>query len=111
MPANAQIGILGQSEVGTGSSWTTLYTVPSARFASLTIGICNRSGSARTASIRIRPGGATAANKHIIADSVALPNGTTLSTMEIQVAEGDVVEGVASGASVNMVVSGKEAFI
>jgi hypothetical protein len=71
---------------------TTLYTVPSLKEVVVsTIVVANRSGSAVTYRIAIRPSGATIANQHYIAydvvvgslDSTTLTLGLTLAATDV----------------------------
>lgn len=100
--------ILGQAEVATATDWTILYAVPDARQAEVVVMICNRSGVARTGSIRIRPNGDAAADKHVVEWELPLPNGNSITTAQISITENDVIDGQASGADVNMMVTGSE---
>ena len=82
---------------------TTLYTVPSLKEAIVsTLVVANRSGSAATFRIAIRPAAATLANQHYIAFDVAVgaADSTTL-TLGITLAATDVVTVRASSADLS----------
>ena len=92
--------ILGQAAPGATTD-TTLYTVPSAKQAVIsTIVVANRSASAVTYRIAIRPAGATLANLHYVAfnvavganDSTTLTLGLTLSTTDVITVQGSTAD-------------------
>ena len=94
--------VLGQS-APSATTATTLYTVPSATATvASTVVVANRSGSAATYRIAVRPGGATLANQHYIAfDATAITVGLTLATT-------DVVTVFASSADLSFNLFGSE---
>jgi hypothetical protein len=83
--------VLGQSAPA-ATTLTTLYTVPSATETVVsTIAVCNRSGSAGTYRIAVRPAGASISNEHYVvfgatvaaSDSILLTLGLTLSATDV----------------------------
>ena len=89
---------------------TDAYTVGSGKSAVVsTITVCNRSASAATYRIAIRPLGATLANQHYIAYDVALAaNDTTALTLGVSLAATDVVTVYASTADLSFGIFGAE---
>lgn len=69
--------VLGQvSPTGTGE--TGLYTVPGgAQAIGATLTLCNITTTTVKVTVRVRPGGITAANKHFLLKDVAVDPGTT----------------------------------
>lgn len=92
--------VLGQS-CPTGTSDTTLYTVPSSTSAVVsTIVVANISTSIRSFRVAIRPAGATIANQHYAAYDVSIgPNDTTALTFGITLATTDVITVRSSAAN------------
>lgn len=92
--------VLGQI-ASAATTAETLYTVPSATEAVIsTIVVCNRSTSARTYRIAIRPNGATLADSHYIAYDVSIPaNDSTALTLGLTLDASDVITVYASAAS------------
>jgi hypothetical protein len=78
-----------------------LYTVPSAKNAIIsTLTICNF-GAAANYTIRIRPGGATAADVHLLAKTVSIDtNDTVFLTVGVALSATDVITVEASTSSV-----------
>lgn len=83
--------VLGQS-APSATTLTTLYTVPGATSATVsTISVCNRSATATTFRIAVRPAGAGISNEHYVAyDAEILGNeiygftiGATLATTDV----------------------------
>jgi len=71
--------VLGQSAPSAASA-TDLYTVPSLTETIVsTINVANRSSSADTIRISVRPGGTTQANLHYIAYDLSLPGNTVFT--------------------------------
>lgn len=69
--------VLGQSAPSANTD-TTLYTVPSSTQTIVSsIVVCNRSSTAATYRIAIRPDGATLANEHYLVYDVTLGGNTT----------------------------------
>jgi hypothetical protein len=89
---------------------TDIYTVGSGKQAIIsTITVANRSATARSYRIAIRPAGATLANQHYIAYDVALtPNDTTALTLGITLTATDVVTVYASTADLSFGIFGSE---
>jgi hypothetical protein len=89
---------------------TDIYTVGSGKQAIVsTITIANRSATARTYRIAVRPAGATLANEHYIAYDVALSaNDTTALTLGITLTATDVVTVYASTADLSFGIFGSE---
>ena len=89
---------------------TDIYTVGAGKQAVVsTITIANRSATARTYRIAIRPGGATLANQHYIAYDVILPASDTVSlTLGITLAATDVVTVYASTTDLSFGIFGTE---
>jgi hypothetical protein len=89
---------------------TDVYTVGAGKQAIIsTITICNRSASAATYRIALRPDGATIANSHYIAYDVALAaNDTTALTLGITCDASDVVTVYASTADLTFSLFGSE---
>lgn len=101
--------VLGQS-APSATTATTLYTVPAATEALVSsIAVCNRSASAATYRISIRPDGATLANEHyLVYDSSCPANDTVIFTIGITVNADDVVEVYASSADLTFHAYGTE---
>jgi len=89
---------------------TDVYTVGAGKQAIIsTITICNRSASAASYRIALRPDGATIANSHYIAYDVALAaNDTTALTLGITCDASDVVTVYASTADLTFSLFGSE---
>lgn len=101
--------ILGQS-APSATTATTAYTVPSARSAVIsTIVVCNRSATAATYRIALRPAGATLADQHYVAYDVSVGgNDSTTVSIGITLATTDVVTIYASAATLSFSVFGSE---
>lgn len=89
---------------------TDIYTVPSATQAVLsTIVVANRSASAATYRIAVRPDGATLANEHYIAYNVTVgASDSTTITLGITMNAADVLTVYASTADLSFNVFGSE---
>lgn len=89
---------------------TDIYTVGAGKQAVVsTITISNRSATARTYRIAVRPAGATLANQHYIAYDVSvLANDTTALTLGITLTATDVVTVYASTADLSFGIFGTE---
>jgi hypothetical protein len=89
---------------------TDIYTVGSGKQAVVsTITVANRSASAITYRIAVRPAGATLANEHYLAYDVALAaNDTTALTLGITLTATDVVTVYASTADLSFGIFGSE---
>jgi hypothetical protein len=101
--------VLGQSAPSATTN-TDVYTVGSGKEAIIsTITVANRSATARTYRIAIRPTGATLANQHYIAYDVTLAaNDTTALTLGITLTATDVVTVYASTTDLSFGIFGSE---
>lgn len=101
--------VLGQAAPGATTD-TDIYTVPAATEAIIsTIAIANRSSTARTFRIAIRPDGAAISNEHYIAyDVEILASDTTSMTFGITMDAGDVLTVYGSTADLSFNVFGSE---
>ena len=89
---------------------TTLYTVPSATETVVsTIVVANRSATARTYDIAIRPDGATLSNEHYIAKTVTVgASDSTTITLGLTLGAADVVTVQASTTDLSFNIFGSE---
>lgn len=101
--------VLGQSAPSATTN-TDVYTVPSSTQAVLSgISLCNRSATATTYRVAIRPGGAAIANQHYIAYDVVLPGlATVFLPSGVGLATTDVVTAYVGAATVSVGVFGVE---
>jgi hypothetical protein len=101
--------VLAQSSPSATTN-TDIYTVGSGKQAIVsTITITNRSATARTYRIAVRPAGATLANQHYIAYDVSvLANDTTALTLGITLATTDVITVYASTTDLSFGIFGME---
>ena len=101
--------VLAQS-APSATTATDIYTVGAGKQAIVsTITVANRSATARTYRIAIRPAGATLANQHYIAYDVSLAaNDTTALTLGITLTATDVVTVYASTADLSFGIFGSE---
>jgi glucose-6-phosphate dehydrogenase assembly protein OpcA len=101
--------VLGQS-APSATTDTTLYTVPSSTQAVLsTVTVCNRSASAATFRIAVRPNGATLATSHYVAfDANIDANAIVALTLGITLGDTDVVTVRASSADLTFSAFGSE---
>jgi hypothetical protein len=101
--------VLGQS-APSATTATDVYTVPASTSAVLSgISVCNRSSSATSYRVAIRPAGAALANAHYIAYDVALPGNTThFLPGGVGLATTDVVTAYVGAATVSVSVLGVE---
>jgi hypothetical protein len=101
--------VLGQSAPSATTN-TDVYTVGSGKQAIVsTITVANRSASARTYRIAVRPAGATLANQHYLAYDVPISaNDTTALTLGITLTATDVVTVYASTADLSFGIFGSE---
>jgi hypothetical protein len=101
--------VLGQSNPS-ATTLTTLYTVPaltSTVCSSLTI--CNRSATATTFRVAIRPAGAGISNEHYLYYDVTIAgNDTFIATIGITLATTDVVSVYATLATLSFQLYGQE---
>lgn len=101
--------VLGQS-APTATTDTDVYTVPAATTAVLsTVVVANRSASAVTYRIAVRPDGATLANQHYIAYDVNVgASDSTTITLGITMDAGDVLSVYAGTGDLSFNVFGSE---
>lgn len=103
------IKVLGQSNP-TAATNTTLYTVPASTStvcSSLTI--CNRSATATSFRVAIRPAGAAISNEHYLYYDVTIAgNDTFIATIGITLATTDVVTVYATLATLSFHLYGQE---
>lgn len=101
--------VLGQS-APSATTATTLYTVPSGKaVVASTLAVCNRSASAQSYRVAVRPAGATLSNEHYIAYGAAIDgNAAQFITVGLTLAETDVVTVYASSADLSFNLFGDE---
>lgn len=101
--------VLGQSDPG-AATLTTAYTVPGATSAVVSsITVANRSTTATSFRIAVRPAGAAISNEHYIAYDVAIASNETKSlTLGITLATTDVVSVYATLATLSFNIFGTE---
>lgn len=101
--------VLGQSNPS-AATLTTLYTVPAVTTAvGSSIVICNRSVTATSFRVAVRPSGAVIANEHYIYYDVAIGgNDTFIATIGITLATTDVVSVYATLATLSFNLYGQE---
>lgn len=89
---------------------TTAYTVPASKQAIIsTITIANRSASASSYRIAVRPDGATISNEHYLAYDIAIAaNDTTVLTIGLTVDAGDVITVYGLSANLSFGIYGSE---
>lgn len=104
-----QLKVLGQSDP-LATTLTTLYTVPAATSAvASTITVCNRSVTATSFRIAVRPAGAAISNEHYIYYDVAIGgNDTFAATIGIALEATDVVSVYATLATLSFNLFGQE---
>jgi len=92
--------VLGR-KASAATTMEELYAVPSTTSAVVSITVCNRSASARTYRIAIKPAtGTTLADEHYIAYDVTIAaNDTTALTLGITLATGNSIQVYASAGS------------
>lgn len=101
--------VLGQS-APSATTATTLYTVPSATSTVVsTINVCNRSSTADTFRIAVRPAGASLANSHYLAYDTPLPGNDSISvTVGVSLSATDVITVYAGTANLTFAAFGAE---
>jgi len=101
--------ILGQSAPSAATA-TTLYTVPAATSAVCsTLAICNRSATATTVRVAVRPAGAALADAHYnVYDAPLDGNDSLFLTLGLTLAATDVVTVYATLATVSFSLYGSE---
>lgn len=103
------IKVLGQSNPS-ATTLTTLYTVPaSTSTVCSSITVCNRSATATSFRVAIRPAGASISNEHYLYYDVTLAgNDTFIATIGITLATTDVVSVYATDATLSFHLYGQE---
>jgi hypothetical protein len=103
------IKVLGQSNPS-ATTLSTLYTVPAATSAvGSSIVICNRSATASSFRVAVRPAGAAIADEHYIYYDVAIAgNDTFIATIGVTLATTDVVSVYATLATLSFNLYGQE---
>jgi hypothetical protein len=101
--------VLGQSAPG-AASLTTLYTVPGATSTVCSsIVVCNRSATATSFRIAVRPAGAAISNEmYLYYDVVIAGNDTFVATIGLSLATTDVVSVYATLATLSFNLLGQE---
>lgn len=101
--------VLGQVAPSATTS-TTVYTVPAATEAIVSsVTICNRSSSAGTFRLAVRPNGATLANEHYVVYNTGITaNDTIILTVGLTLDAADVLEVYTSSADMSVNVYGSE---
>lgn len=101
--------VLGQVAPG-AASLTTLYTVPALTSTAVSsITICNRSATATSFRVAIRPAGAAISNEHYLYYDVTIAgNDTFVATIGVTLATTDVVSVYATLATLSMQIYGQE---
>jgi glucose-6-phosphate dehydrogenase assembly protein OpcA len=103
------IKVLGQQNPSATTN-TTLYTVPASTSTVVsTITVCNRSATATSFRVAIRPAGAAISNEHYIYYDVAIAgNDTFAATLGITLATTDVITVYATLATLSFNLFGQE---
>ena len=101
--------VLGQSDLP-ATTLTDVYTVPSATSAVIsTIVLANRTSSAMTYRIAVRPAGASISDEHYLAYDTALAaNDSTALTLGVTMEATDVLSVYASAVDMSVNVFGTE---
>lgn len=101
--------VLGQSNPS-ATTLTTLYTVPASTSAVCsTLTVCNRSATATTFRVAVRPAGAGISNEHYLYYDVTIAgNDTFAATLGITLATTDVVSVYATLATLSFSLFGQE---
>lgn len=101
--------VLGQNDLA-ATTLTDVYTVPASTETIIsTIIIANRTGSAATYRIAIRPNGAAISDEHYIAYDVPIPaNDSTTITLGITLDADDVISVYASVVDIGVNIFGTE---
>lgn len=107
MPTNYKV--LGQSAPA-ATTLTTLYTCPASTQAVIsTVVVCNRSATARTFRIAVRPDGAAIANQHYLAYDVTVgASDSTTLTLGITMDAADVLSVYGSTTDLSFTAFGSE---
>ena len=103
------LSVLGQS-APLAATLTTLYTVPgSTSVSTSSIVVCNRSATATSFRVAIRPAGAGISDEHYIYYDVAIPgNDTFIATVGISLATTDVFSVYSTLATVSFSLFGQQ---
>lgn len=101
--------VLGQSNPS-ASTLTTAYTVPASTSSVVSsLLVCNRSATATTFRVAIRPSGAAISNEHYIYYDVTIAgNDTFAATIGVSLASGDVISVYATLATLSFNIFGAE---
>jgi len=101
--------VLGQSAPG-AASLTTLYTVPAVTSTAVSsIVVCNRSATATSFRIAVRPAGASISNEmYLYYDVTIAGNDTFIATIGISLATTDIVSCYATLATLSFNLFGTE---
>jgi len=101
--------VLGQSAPG-AASLTTLYTVPGATTTAVSsITVCNRSATATSFRVAIRPAGAAISNEmYLYYDVTIAGNDTFIATVGVSLATTDIVSCYATLATLSFQIFGQE---
>ncbi len=104
--------VLGQSNPS-ATTLTTLYTVPASKEAVVSsISVANLTATAATYRIAIRPGGAAITNAHYLGYDITVgASDSTIITVGLTLATGDVISVYASTASLVFQAFGDEASV
>lgn len=104
-----ELKVLGQS-APLAATLTTLYTVPAAtQVSTSSIVVCNRSATATSFRVAVRPAGAGISDEHYLYYDVAIPgNDTFVSTIGISLGATDVVSVYATLATLSFNYYGQE---
>lgn len=104
------VSVLGQSNPS-AATLTTLYTVPATTETVVSsLVVCNRSSTATTFRVAVRPAGAAISNEHYLYYDVPIPgNETFVATIGITLEATDVVSVYATLATLSFNLFGNEA--
>lgn len=104
-----ELKVLGQANPSAATP-TTLYTVPASTEAVCSsLSVCNRSGTATSFRVAVRPAGAVLSNEHYLYYDVTLAgNDTFVATIGMSLDETDVVTVYATLATLSFNLFGQE---
>ena len=104
-----ELKVLGQS-APSAATLTTLYTVPgSTQVSGSSLIVCNRSATATSFRVAIRPAGAGISDEHYIYYDVAIPgNDTFIATIGMSLEATDVISVYATLATLSFNFFGQE---
>ena len=103
----ARYGILGQA-APPANTIVDLYTVPSARHATVRVIACNRAAQATTHTIIVSPGGAALVDAHYLTYMEAIGSTEVRSSTTVMLGAGDVVRVRGMNGSVSFTLTGIE---